>query len=198
MVRKHSDSFTILEPAPPAPERKPCDGVTCGAGQCALSESDSNQPTCICENTFELSIDDNGKPLCKCPDDKLLDEPNNRCLAPPTIAPTSSPTKTPTAAPTLAPTSSPIEQTVSCADDANAIFSLDRVDKEVGCEWLTKNWKMKSIRIERYCGRENVDSKCPATCGLCQKKKLILLERQVDSAVCHCLFLQYETLESVV
>ncbi|GFH43890.1 predicted protein [Chaetoceros tenuissimus] len=152
--------------SPPPPPSNPCLSVNCGPGGQCISMSPTDV-SCRCENTFQEFLNSNGVPYCDCPKETTFNAEKNRCFAPPTIAPTSSPTKSPTAAPTLVPTSSPIEQTVPCADDADATFSLDRFDKEVGCEWLTKNWKKKSIRIERYCGREKIDSMCPATCGLC-------------------------------
>ena len=150
------------------PERKPCDGITCGnAGKCALSESDPTQPTCICENTFELTFN-SGKPSCTCGSDTIFNANANRCFPPPTQAPTAvpsvSPTKTPTAFPTLSPTT---KEEDPCVDDMISTFPLLKVDKEVGCNWLTKNKKKKRVRMNKYCGLDNVDSICPATCGLC-------------------------------
>lgn len=147
-------------------ERKPCDGVNCGnhAGKCALSESDPTQPICICENTFELTFNSKGKPSCTCGSGMVFNANANRCFPPPTQAPTVSPTKTPTAFPTLLPTT---KEEDLCVDDMISTFPLLKVDKEVGCNWLTKNKKKKRVRMNKYCGLDNVDSICPATCGLC-------------------------------
>ena len=150
-------------------ERKPCDGITCGnAGKCALSESDPTQPTCICENTFELTFNSKGKPSCTCGSDTIFNADANRCFPPltqaPTAVPSVSPTKTPTAFPTLSPTT---KEEDPCVDDMISTFPLLKVDKEVGCNWLTKNKKKKRVRMNKYCGLDNVDSICPATCGLC-------------------------------
>ena len=143
------------------PERKPCDGVNCGnAGKCVLSESNPTQPTCICENTFELTFNSKGKPSCTCGSDKIFNKDANRCFPPPTQAPTS--------APFLSPTKSPVKEDEDpCIDDMISTFPLLNVDKEKGCRWLTKNKKKKRIRMEKYCGLDYVDSICPKTCGLC-------------------------------
>lgn len=149
-----------------AQEKKPCDGITCGnAGKCVLSESDPTQPTCICENTFELTFNSKGKPSCTCGSDTIFNANANRCFPPPTQAPTVSPTKTPMTFPTLLPTIKEDED--PCVDDMFSTFPLLKVDKEVGCNWLTKNKKKKRVRMNKYCGLDNVDSICPETCGLC-------------------------------
>ena len=150
--------MSLIIPQSFVEERKPCDGVNCGsAGKCALSESDSTQPTCICENTFELTFNSKGKPSCTCGSDTIFNADINRCLPPSTQAPS-------TESPTISPTSLP---TKNLCVDTNSTFPLLNLDKEKGCNWITKNKKKKYIRIEKYCGLDYVESICPATCGLC-------------------------------
>ena len=145
----------------------PCKDVSCNnAGKCALSPDDPTKPTCMCENTFELTFDRRGKPSCTCNAESVFHADVNRCF-PITSAPSSAPTLVPslTQVPSLSPSQTPsIEK---CVDNELATFTLINLEKSVGCSWILQNKKRASVRKERYCGLERVTSICPESCGLC-------------------------------
>ena len=152
--------------SPPVDPPSPCEGVTCSKrGKCqVLSHTEAK---CKCENTFinsESGLD------CVCPSNYEFNIDANRCFLS-TDAPTKIPTKSPsimiTSASPEPSAAKEVEDEDECVDDVNAKFPLLKVEKQVGCIWLTKNKKKKSIRVERYCGLSYVDSICPKTCGVC-------------------------------
>lgn len=77
--------------ANPPVETNLCDRANCGnQGTCIVVSEYT--VACKCENTFEQSTDNKGRPTCACPDDWTFDEKKNRCIEPPTIAPSTTPT----------------------------------------------------------------------------------------------------------
>lgn len=138
----------------------PCHDITCSNhGKC------KGNGICQCEDTF-VQIKD-GKD-CACPDGTFLHASTNRCYAPtssPTSSPVSSPvTQTPTSAPvTTAPTpDSPIED--SCEDITGTFFVND---KEISCDWLSRNKKREEKRKNIYCALNKVKMACALTCDFC-------------------------------
>lgn len=82
-------------------------------------------------------------------------------------APTESPTKPPTKAPVKAPSRPPTgAPTGPCADSTEYQF-VNGNGVSVGCSWMTKNYKQKDQRINRWCPETNVGFACPLTCGSC-------------------------------
>lgn len=146
----------------------PCHGITCSNhGKC------KGNGVCHCENTFILTNDSKD---CACPEGSFLNTSANRCYAPtasPTLSPTSLPvTTSPTSLITSAPTGSPTSfETPVCEDDSSYKFELKRVEKEVRCNWISKNKKRKDKRRARYCN-EDFDNgalviACKKSCNLC-------------------------------
>lgn len=158
--------------AAPAPE--PC---SCGnAGKCTISPIDS-KPWCICEDTFEVTYNSKGKPVCTCPSDTLLND-MNRCIPittdSPVKLPTSSPTQTSTTdSPTDLATNAPSAFTPNndeCKDHDSFTFTLSSNKIIVGCEWITSNKNRINQRKAKYCHRADVKGACQMSCDNCQCK----------------------------
>lgn len=146
----------------PPEEPNPCKNVHCSyRGKCqvlSLTEAE-----CKCENTF---IPSENKLDCICPSNHEFNADVNRCF-PITEAPSKSPTISPTKTSSTSPSHIATIQEDVCEDDETATFQLIKIDKDVPCAWITKNWKKRAIREEKYCGLDEVKAICPATCGLC-------------------------------
>lgn len=160
----------------PAPAPEPC---SCGnghnAGVCTISPVDS-KPWCICEDTFEVTYNSKGKPICTCPNETLLSN-MNRCIPitteSPFKPPTSSPTQTSTTdSPTDLVTNVPTSVTVfspndDCKDNTSFTFTLTSSDIMVGCDWITSNNKRIITRKDNYCDRADVKGACQNSCDNC-------------------------------
>ena len=148
----------------PPEEPNPCKNVNCSnRGKChVLSFTEAK---CQCENTF---IQSDSKLDCICPSNHEFNANVNRCF-PITEVPSKSPNLSPTSSPTLSPTSTSTTKKDVCEDDETATFELIKIDKDVPCSWITKNWKKRSIRKMKYCGLDDVKAKCPESCGLCSE-----------------------------
>lgn len=161
-------------PAPaPEPAPEPC---SCGnghnAGVCTISPEDS-KPWCICEDTFEVTYNSKGKPVCTCPNETLLSN-MNRCIPITTKPPTSSPTLTITTdAPTDLVTNAPSVTVFSpnddgdCKDNTSFTFTLTSSEFMVGCDWITSNNKRIITRKDNYCDRADVKGACQKSCDNC-------------------------------
>lgn len=91
--------------------------------------------------------------------------PSSMLSTSPTKLPTISPSKGPTKIPSKAPTNAP---TRPCADSSTYEWTNDfKGGKTVDCAWLTKNYKQKRQRIEKWCEEANVSFACPITCETC-------------------------------
>lgn len=142
----------------------PCHGIACSNhGKC------KGNGVCYCEDTFIQTSD--GKD-CACPDGSFLNASVNRCYAPtssPTVSPTSSPvTASPTSSPTSVVTSAPTPEASldTPCEDGSGTFTVND-NKEVGCDWLSKNKKREQKRKDTYCALNEVKLMCPNTCNGC-------------------------------
>ncbi|GFH53841.1 hypothetical protein CTEN210_10317 [Chaetoceros tenuissimus] len=141
----------------------PCHGITCSNhGKC------KGNGLCHCEDTF---IQTNDGKDCACPNGSFLNESVNRCYAPtssPTPSPTSSPvTASPTSSPTSVVTNAPTPEVSfdTPCEDGSGTFTVN--NKEVGCDWLSKNKKREQKRKDVYCALNEVKLMCPSTCDVC-------------------------------
>ncbi|GFH53839.1 hypothetical protein CTEN210_10315 [Chaetoceros tenuissimus] len=141
----------------------PCHGITCSNhGKC------KGNGLCHCEDTF---IQTNDGKDCACPNRSFLIASVNRCYAPtssPTPSPTSSPvTASPTSSPTSIVTNAPTPDTPldNPCEDGSGTFTVN--NKEVGCDWLSKNKKREQKRKDTYCALNEVKLMCPSTCDVC-------------------------------
>ncbi|GFH53843.1 hypothetical protein CTEN210_10319 [Chaetoceros tenuissimus] len=141
----------------------PCHGITCSNhGKC------KGNGLCHCEDTF---IQTNDGKDCTCPNGSFLNESVNRCYAPtssPTPSPTSSPvTASPTSSPTSVVTNAPTPEVSfdTPCEDGSGTFTVN--NKEVGCDWLSKNKKREQKRKDVYCALNEVKLMCPSTCDVC-------------------------------
>ncbi|GFH55280.1 hypothetical protein CTEN210_11756 [Chaetoceros tenuissimus] len=157
-----------------APAPAPC---SCGnAGVCTISPIDST-PWCICEDTFEVTYNSKGKPICTCPSDTLLND-MNRCIPittdSPLKPPSPSPTQTSTTdSPTDLATNAPSAFTPNddeCKDHDSFTFTLSTNDNIVACEWITSNKNRINERKAKYCHRADVKGACQMSCDNCQCK----------------------------
>jgi hypothetical protein len=55
----------------------------------------------------------------------------------------------------------------ACSNESDFEFTLDNLDKDVNCAWITKNKKRNEVRIGRYCGTPEILAACPAACDKC-------------------------------
>ncbi len=81
----------------------------------------------------------------------------------PSQVPSSSPTNIPTLLPSNAPSSSP---TAECHDFPGT-FTLDFSGDQKECNYLLANPTKAELRKDKYCGRDNLISLCPASCSYC-------------------------------
>lgn len=172
------------------PVLDPCLSVNCGSGGKCYAIS-TTEASCICEDTWELTMDSRQKPTCTCPATTTLNVEKNRCFAPPTMAPTKAPTITPTASPrtsspTLVPTQT-LKEEETCDDDDSGTFILDN-QSVVGCDWLTKNSVKEEERKSKYCNRHEVKTLCPLSCDFCDCKDdpTYTFELEKTGATRHC------------
>ncbi|GFH52593.1 predicted protein [Chaetoceros tenuissimus] len=150
---------------PPPEEPNPCKNVNCGnRGKCQVLSF--TEAECQCENTF---IQSGNKLDCICDSNHEFNANANRCF-PITKAPSKSPTFSPSLTSSASPSQVATTKEDLCEDDENATFELINFENEFRhCSWITKNWKKRAIRKEKYCVLDAVKAKCPESCGICSK-----------------------------
>lgn len=75
-----------------------------------------------------------------------------------------------------------------CSNDSDFNFPLDNLEKDQNCAWITKNYKKKTARINRYCAKADIADACPASCGKCPTEGICLGDCQGTGTDKECTF----------
>jgi len=62
----------------------------------------------------------------------------------------------------------------ACSNESDFEFTLDNLDKDVNCAWITQNKKRKEVRMERYCSTPDISAACPVACDKCPTEGICL------------------------